>query len=435
MAVDMARFDERLTLDHVAEGGPIDPELAKATAEVIFKTHSDSVIAPHQPWLESIPMIITRNSATFRFTCHLETDEIDGLEHASLSMFERLRGLLELRGRLGFVRRCHGDLHLANIVVIDRQPVLFDAIEFDAGIASVDVLYDLAFVIMDLIHHGGDAAANRVINEYLARAPEENLDALALFPLFMSLRAAIRANVLLTQLDGEGNPMNIRKKAQAYFGLALHLISPSAPRLVAIGGLSGTGKSTLGRMLAATIPPPPGAIILRSDVMRKMIFHVKETEQLPSPAYQLATAVAVYQILADRAARILEQGCSVIVDAVFAHEFERSAIRRAAEGADCIFVDIFLTADLETRIKRVGRRSGDASDATPEIAARLETYDLGPLDWTVVDASGPPERTFKRRTALLAQISSRRMPAPHLSNATGNDQRINTTPILFLRSD
>ncbi|NGX99223.1 MAG: AAA family ATPase [Candidatus Afipia apatlaquensis] len=347
-------------------------------------------------------MIVTRNSAAFRYHGHLASSEIDELEYASLRIFECRRGLLEQRGRLGFVRRCHGDLHLANIVLIDGRPVLFDAIEFDRNIASVDVLYDLAFVLMDLIRYGSDAAANRVLNEYLARTPEDNFDALALLPLFMSMRAAIRANVLLTRLDDQDHSKDIKKQAQAYYDLARRLICPSPPCLVAIGGLSGTGKSTLGRMLAGAIRPPPGAILLRSDVMRKMLFHVNEIDPLPVAAYHSGTAETVYQKMTSKAVRILEQGCSVIVDAVFARESERSAIRSAAGNMNCNFVGIFLTADLETRTKRVGQRSGDASDATPEVAARQETYDLGAVDWTIVDGSGPPEQTFDLSAALFA---------------------------------
>ena len=116
---------------------------------------------------------------------------------ATRDALERVKPLLPLRERAGLVRRCHGDLHLGNIVLIDGEPVLFDAIEFDDRIATGDVLYDLAFLLMDLIERGLHAAANIVLNRYLTETRRvHDLDALAALPLFMSVRAAIRAKVI-----------------------------------------------------------------------------------------------------------------------------------------------------------------------------------------------------------------------------------------------
>ena len=157
-------------------------------------------LAPAEPWIKSIPAFIAGNTTAFRTAACFPASDIDDLEEASQSAFSRIRELLEQRGRQGFVRRCHGDLHLANIVLIEGKPVLFDAIEFDPTIASVDVLYDLAFPMMDFIHYDRHAAANALLNRYLRKTSIENLDALAALPLFMSLRAAIRANVLLARL-------------------------------------------------------------------------------------------------------------------------------------------------------------------------------------------------------------------------------------------
>ncbi len=318
-----------------------------------------------------------------------------------------MRYLLERRGQQGFVRRCHGDLHLANIVSIDGRPVLFDAIEFDPAIASIDVLYDLAFPLMDLplmdlLHYGQPEAANAVFNRYLAKTPEDNLDALASLPLFLSMRAAIRAHVLLARLDrSENDRDNIRRAARSYFELARRSISPPAARLIAVGGLSGTGKSVLARAIAGLTEPLPGAVILRSDVIRKQLFQVAETDRLPATAYQPEATQRVYRILAERTARVLSQGHSVIADAVYAREAERTAIADLASDMNLAFTGLFLTADLATRMKRVSDRVNDASDATSEIARLQDSYDIGSIDWAVIDASGTPEQTLTQSKAVL----------------------------------
>jgi uncharacterized protein len=301
------------------------------------------------------------------------------------------------------VRRCHGDLHLANIVLIEGKPVLFDAIEFDPDIASIDVLYDLAFPIMDLIRYGRRPGANALLNRYLATTAENNLDALAALPLFMSLRAAIRAHVLLARLDRPGHDKaDVMSSARIYFELARQTIHPPAPALIAVGGLSGTGKSALARALAPSIPPLPGAVVLRTDVLRKQLFEVDETDRLPESAYRPEITAQIYEMLTQRASRILAQGYSVVVDAVFACKAERDAIHSAARKSNARFVGFFLTADLATRVKRIGRRPHDASDATPAIAERQEKYDLGTLDWAAIDASGAPEQTLKQCELQIA---------------------------------
>jgi uncharacterized protein len=390
----MTRFNERHTIDQLAEAGPLDPDLVDAIADAIAASHDIAPLAPAERWLASIPVIIEGNTRAFRETACFPAVDIEDLRQASLSAFSRIRGLLDRRGKQGYVRRCHGDLHLANIVRIDRKPVLFDAIEFDPDIASVDVLYDLAFAVMDFIRYGRQAAANALLNRYLTLTASENLDSLAALPLFMSLRAAIRANVLLARLGRNSPQERVMKPARAYFELAQLTIRPPAPMLVAIGGLSGTGKSVLARAVAPSVMPQPGAVVLRTDVLRKQLFKVGETDRLPKSAYRPEITGQIYETLVQRAIRILSQGHSVVVDAVFAHETERRAICDAAWKLNVRFVGLFLVTDLATRLSRVGRRKRDASDATPEIAGLQEKYNIGAVDWVVIDASGTPEQTL-----------------------------------------
>ena len=403
-AIEMARFDERQTIDHLADSGEMDRTLVDAIADAIAASHAVAPLAPVEPWIKSISAFIEGNTMAFRTACCFPADDIDDLEAASLCTFSRIRKLLEQRGRRGYVRRCHGDLHLANIVLIERKPVLFDAIEFDPDIASVDILYDLAFPMMDFLRYGRHAAANALLNGYLKTTSIENLDGLAALPLFMSLRAAIRANVLLARLGQTSrDKAEILRSAGTYFRLAQLLIHPPAPTLVAVAGLSGTGKSVLTRALAPSVTPEPGAIVLRTDVLRKLQFGVDETDRLPERAYQPEATAKIYELLVQRALRILVQGHSVIVDAVFARDTERAAIRDAARTLNARFVGLFLQTDLATRLDRLGRREGDASDATPEIAGLQEKYDIGAIDWTIIDASGTPEQTLKRCQAIVSR--------------------------------
>jgi uncharacterized protein len=403
-AVEMNRFDEHQTIDHLVKAGEPDRDLVDAIAGAIAASHAVAPLAPAEPWISSIPVLIKGNTAAFRSADCFPKACIDDLDAASQTAFIGIRELLERRGRQGYVRRCHGDLHLANIVLIERKPVLFDAIEFDPTIASVDALYDLAFPIMDFIHYERQVAANALLNGYLKATSEENLDGLATLPLFMSLRAAIRANVLLARLSRTSHDKaDVTQSAQKYFKLAQQLIHPPPPTLVAVGGLSGTGKSVLARALAPAVMPQPGAVVLRTDVMRKQQFGVNEKDRLPESAYQPEITQKIYDLVVQQAARILVQDHSVVVDAVSARQSERAAIRDAAHRLNARFVGLFLQTDLGTRQSRVGRRESDASDATPEIAALQEKYDTGRLDWAVIDASGTPELTLQQSLIQIAR--------------------------------
>ena len=396
-AIEMTRFDERQTIDHLAEAGEPDRDLVDAIADAIAASHAVAQLAPAEPWIESIPAFIDDNSTAFRAAARFPASDVDDLDDASRSAFCRIRKLLEQRCRQGYVRRCHGDLHLANIVLIEHKPVLFDAIEFDPTIASVDVVYDLAFPIMDLLHYGRNAAANALLNRYLKTASLEHVDVLEALPLFMSLRAAIRAKVLLARLGRTSrHDVDVMRSAREYFELACRLIRPATPTLVAIGGLSGTGKSALAHALAPDVMPLPGAVLLRSDVLRKQHFQLNETDRLPASAYQPRITEQIYDALLQCALCVLVQGHSVVVDAVFARETERAAIQKAARRQNIRFVGFFLETDLATRQSRVRRREGDASDATREIAGLQEQYDIGAVDWDIIDASGTPEQTLEQ---------------------------------------
>jgi aminoglycoside phosphotransferase family enzyme/predicted kinase len=402
-AVEMARFDETQSLDRVAASKTIDLSLATAVADAILRSHDKAPRADGESWLASIPLIIERNTAKFRTVRGLDADAVNQLDAASRDAAMTLQPQLRQRGQQGFVRRCHGDLHLANIALMDGRPLLFDAIEFDPVIATTDVLYDLAFTLMDLVHFNQTAAASEAFNRYLAEAGDEGLDGLCLLPLFLSLRAAIRAHVLFVKSEHAGESEAVWREAKRYFDLARHLIGPKPPLLVAVGGLSGTGKSVLARDLAGVIEPPPGAVIIRSDIVRKRLFGVSATTALPESAYRPDVTERVYGMLSSTAQRILAQGCPVVLDAAYLQEAERTAIEGLAATHGVRFVGLFLTTDLATRLARIEQRKSDASDATRNVALQQETFAIGAVSWHVIDASGIPDQTLHNaRVSLLA---------------------------------
>lgn len=404
-ALEMTRFDENQTLDKLAERQMITPQLASAMADAIAAAHASAAVARSSGWPGSIDAVIRQNANAFRAGGTFPRAERDEFEDLSRKLAARLMPLTRRRNDEGFVRRCHGDLHLANLVMIEGKPVLFDAIEFDARLATTDIIHDLAFAVMDLLHFNCDAAANIVLNRYLAATPTDNLDGIGLLPLSISMRAAVRANVLMcraAQVPEEARGP-LADSARAYFTLARLALKPPPPCLIAVGGLSGTGKSAVAHALAPTIGALPGAIVLRSDVIRKKMLGVAELERLPSSAYGRAATAKVYAELARQAAALLKHGHSVIIDAVFAREAERSAVEEIATRASIPFVGLFLIADLAIRVQRIGQRSADVSDATVNVAEAQEQYDLGHLTWQRIEAGGTREAT--------RELCSRWLPA------------------------
>ena len=399
-AVEMRRFDETQTLDRLADAGKIDSALADNLGRAVARAHAIASPANDSGFVDTLAEIVEQNYGELRAASGLfALDKVEVLTASTRAALARLRPLLAARARDGLVRRCHGDLHLGNIVLIDGAPVLFDAIEFNPKLATIDVFYDLAFLLMDLIERDLTPLANIVLNRYLTdTAHDDDLDALATLPLFMSLRAAIRAKVIAARPKRD---TSVDKSARDYFALAQRLIAPPPPMLVAIGGLSGTGKSLLARALAPAVAPVPGAVVLRSDIMRKKLFGAPETEHLPPSAYAAEVTAKVYALLAAKARRVLAAGHSAIVDAVFAKQDERAAMARPVPGT--AFCGLFLTADLATRITRVGARTGDASDANADIARAQEQYQLGLLTWHEIDASGDPATTLARAKAELGR--------------------------------
>jgi uncharacterized protein len=225
----------------------------------------------------------------------------------------------------------------------------------------------------------------------------------------MSLRAAIRAKVTAARLalakteDMTEDKDKLARAAKSYFKLALDLLMPAKPVIVGTGGLSGTGKSVLARALAPLLPPMPGALVFRSDVERKALFGVAETDRLPPEAYRPEVTDRIYAVLNEKSGRVARAGHCAIADAVFAKPQERTALETAAAAAGADFHGLFLVADLPTRLARVAGRGPDASDADAAVAQRQEDFAIGDVTWEIIDASGAPDETLAQARMEIAR--------------------------------
>ncbi|MCU0904850.1 MAG: AAA family ATPase [Tabrizicola sp.] len=310
-----------------------------------------------------------------------------------------LASTLRDRSAAGHVRRAHGDLHLRNVVLIEGQPVLFDALEFDERLATCDVLYDLAFLLMDLCHRGLWRQANLAMTAYLLAAAGTEDRGLAALPLFMAVRAAIRAMVLLQTDQATGEVGASTDEARLYLTQAARYLDYARPVLIAIGGVSGTGKTVLARDLAPGIGPCPGAVHLRTDTERKA--------QASAVDYAPAARGAVYDRMLIRAENLLAVGRSVILDGTFLDKEQRKSAEGLALRSGTGFCGLWLSAPEATLIDRVTSRRGDASDADAAVVkAQVSALQSGTLEpgWQTIDASGTFDMTRAAACAALAGV-------------------------------
>jgi len=402
--LEMVRFDQAARLDRLAKRGELTVEIVDDLAAEIADFHDRAAPRSAHGGYAGMRTVIEGNAEDLATLpdAVLPAGRSQRLTVCCREELVRRRRLLEGRRRSGRVRHCHGDLHLGNIVLLDGRPVLFDCLEFDEALASTDTLYDLAFLLMDLDHQDLRALAQRLLSGYLEATRDDA--GVALLPLFLACRAAIRAKVLGLGAAGEsdGAADGAIAEARAYLERALAYLEPPPPRLVAVGGLSGTGKTTLARRLAPALGPAPGAVIVRSDVVRKRLHGVAPGDRLPPAAYRKEASRAVYDALAARAAALVGAGHAAIVDAVFLDPEERAQIEAVAADAGVPFVGLWLRAPEDVLVGRVAGRRGDASDATPEVVRAQLAIDPGPMSWRPLDAGGPAAGVADAARSLLA---------------------------------
>ena len=403
--VAMRRFDQALLCDALAQAGRLDQRLMDALADHIAQFHQAAERRPNNGGTAALRDIAETNHQVLAtaYGAGFTPEHVEAILDKWREALATANSLLENRKAAGKIRRCHGDLHLRNICLLDGEPTLFDCLEFSDALASVDILYDLAFLLMDLEHRGLAHLANRVLNRYLDRTGED--DGLAAMPLFLSLRAGIRAHVTATALTRAANRDNkaeMAEEARRYLDLAHRLLEPRPVRLIAIGGLSGSGKSTLAAGLAPEPRSPARRRVLRSDVTRKLLLGAAPETRLPAGAYTPDVTRRVYDALRQKAATALAAGYSVIIDAVSLTPAQRRSFTGIAREAGVAFSGLWLDAGAGAMAERIRTRRGDASDATPEILAQQLRRAPGPMDWMRINAGGGPEECLAAARSALS---------------------------------
>lgn len=404
--VEMVRFDQGGLFDRLAENGALDLRLMRPLAAAIARFHARAIHRPEHGGRHGMKLVVDGNAAGFAAegAGTLDPALCAGLTHCSRYALDLATDLMESRRDDGLVRQCHGDLHLRNIVLLDGQPTLFDAIEFNDEIACTDVLYDLAFLLMDLRRRKLPRHANALWNAYLAETMD--FEGLPLMPLFLSCRAAVRAKTSATaatlQLD-RGRRSQLEELARDYLVMAVDLLHSRPASLIAVGGLSGSGKSTLAMSLAPAVGNVPGAIVIRSDEIRKTLAGASALDRLGPEGYTNEVSQRVYAAMLQRADAVVRSGHGAIVDAVFARPADRDAVEHVAHAAGVPFLGLWLDAPAPVLIARAEARERDPSDADARVIGDQLRQETGDIRWHRLDASGLREHVLQAASAIVSE--------------------------------
>ena len=392
--VEMRRFPDDALLETRARDGRLEEAEIERLARRLARFHDGAEIARGSGGAGAMRRVLSLAAESLRGAPPASGEEIDAHLDRLSALLERHAALLDARDARGATRHGHGDLTLRNICLFEGEPTPFDCIEFSDALAKIDTLYDLAFLLMDLWRLGLERLANVAFNRYLDARDEA--DGLPLLPFFMAMRATIRAHVAISQQRMD--------EAREEFALARRLVEDAPPLVVAIGGFSGSGKSSVAAALAPLVGAPPGARTLNSDRLRKALFGAEPTARLPPPAYDSAVSVRVYAQMMGESERVAASPWPVVVDAVFDKEEARHDVEAAAKRAGARFFGFWLDAPLEARLRRVDARKGDPSDATRDVLLRQMQGETGAIGWRRLDAARGAEEVAAEIAAAV-QVS------------------------------
>ncbi|WJW74419.1 AAA family ATPase [Thiohalobacter sp. IOR34] len=423
-AVKMRQFPQAARLDRVTARGELQPTHIDRLARDIATFHQQLPVAGTDTVFGSAEVLqqqMRQNFEQIRRHCDLTT-VIDACRHIqawSEHSFSLHLEEFEQRRHEGWIRECHGDMHLANMVLLNERPLIFDCIEFSEELRWIDTMSEAAFLYMDLDYHDQNRLARRFLNQYLAWSSDYM--GLSLLKYYLVYRAMVRAKVEAIQWqqnrDDPARAEPHRKALEGHLRLAVtYTRETAAPPIIILHGYSGAGKSRLAEQLAESC----GAIHIRSDVERKHLLGLPPDadtrSELEQGAYTETRTRQTYQRLLALAYGIIDAGLPVIVDATFLKREQRAAFLRLATVAAAPFVILDVHARPETLRERIRRRAAegrDPSEAGLEVLAH-QLQGAEPLaeeekDYVVeVDTDQPLEiETITRRILQTKHVPNR----------------------------
>jgi aminoglycoside phosphotransferase family enzyme/predicted kinase len=395
-AVKMLQFPQVAQLDAQLDAGLlVDADMIEL-AEMIAAHHGMAAVIEQRDAkdaIESIRHPMLENVEHLK--PYVSRDVLQGLSAWTISNLQVLRTALVQRQRDGFIRVCHGDLHLRNLVRLPAGIVAFDCVEFSAELRNVDVISDVSFLVMDLIARKRRDLAYVFINRYLECTGD--YAGMAVFGLYYVYHALIRAKVAAIrsvertdEIVGQDGSEEIAHCCS----VARHWTVSRQPFLIAMHGFSGSGKTSLSQILISRLP----AIRVRSDIERKRAYGFEETEhsgaRVGKGIYDPHARRNIYETLAAAAEVSLRLGQNVIVDAAFLNCEDRQHFRTLAKrlNADFLIVDTCAEPDeLRRRVQLRQRDAGDASEADANVLQyqfeHAEPLSSKELEWTVTVAT------------------------------------------------
>ena len=396
-AVKMRRFEEAGRLDRVCALGELLPRHLSSLADTLADFHKTAAVASADSRFGRLENIATPALDNFHALPDLLPsagikDRLDRLQTWTEAQLRQLAPLMQARQQAGQIRECHGDLHLANLVLINQDVRLFDCIEFSEDFRWIDVASDIAFTYVDLLANHQPGLANWLVNEFWSR--NGDYEAARLLRFYAVYRAMVRAKVTAIQ---SAQTHEDDSKALAYIELAERLMTPPPVRLVITHGLSGCGKTVASNAWLQSDAQAP-TLRLRSDVERKRLFGLtgpaRSGSAFNAGIYTPQARIRTYARLQELADMLLRAGWSVIIDAAFLKRAERDAFHALAENADAAFGILAPQATPEQLRERIEARNAlgeDASEATLDVLAQqmqtLEPLDAAEIEFVISDPS------------------------------------------------